>query len=347
VSNRWFIPLLGLSCLGLVIAVRLYSSSGDERIPTRVYAATRPAASPAAVPAAPKAIPKSVPSAQPAAARKDRRADAGGQTSIPRRSRRPTVSIFDRLKRVAGSLDESSVDLRNDLSASPEAWLLRGWLAMRTNDARQAIACFDRVPVQSGWHCAALSAKAEALVVLSRYDEAAAAYGEVVRLAPQDPTARYNYGVLLYRRAYFSEAAEQFRELVRLQPDDARGQYNLATLAQREGRLAEAREAWQAFVRLEPNVASAWFNLGIVWMDYEEPGEAADCFERATIIDSEDTITWLNLAVAYAGAGELQLALDAVAEADALSPGDPAVTSCQAALEQMLAEQKTSDSEEH
>lgn len=348
VSNRRFIPILGLSCLALVIVMRLYASSGDDRIATRVYAPPGAAAPPSS--AQPRRIEAPVRAPRAAAmptVRQDRRTGDDRRGSVPRRNQRSSVSWRLKAARLADRLDDAVVRWRNELDDRPETWLLRGWLAMQTGEPARALDCFDRILAGHADYTPALSAKAAMLVTLRRNEEASATYAQLIRLLPGDAAARYNYGVLLYRRALYSEAAEQFRELVRLQPGHARGQYNLATLAQREGRLSEARDAWRAFVRLEPNVASAWFNLGVVWMDYDEPAQAADCFHRAGTIAPEDGSTWLNLAIAYARAGHLQLALDAADQADELSSCDPTVMNCQAALHEMLAEQGGREAQRH
>lgn len=226
---------------------------------------------------------------------------------------------------VAAHLDEASVKLRLDATDSTTGELLGAQRDLDAGRHHAALRAYDSVLVKSKSNTVALAGRAAALTALERLDDVEASYEFLIRIAPRDAAARYNFGVLLYRRGKHGEASTQFRELVTMQPDHARGHYNLATLAQRAGRLAEARDEWLAFTRLEPSVPSGWFNLGVVQMDFEEPLDAARCFAVYTVIRPDEADGFTNLGAAHAAAGDVIEAMEAMTAADGMAPCDPMV----------------------
>jgi hypothetical protein len=177
VSNRWFIPILGLSCLALVIVLRLYVSSGDDRIPTRVYAPPGAAVPPSTAPPPRVEAPVRAPrAAAMPTVRQDRRTGDDRRGAVPRRNQRSPVSWRLKAARLADRLDAAAVRWRNDLYDCPETWLLRGWLAMQTGEPARALDCFDRILTGHADYTPALSAKAAVLVTLRRNEDASATY---------------------------------------------------------------------------------------------------------------------------------------------------------------------------
>lgn len=224
---------------------------------------------------------------------------------------------------------------------------MAGWIDGQTGNPDGAVVHFDRCLERQRDFPPALVGKAAALVAGQRFDEARMAYAELIRAAPNDAVARYNFGVLFYRCGQFGEAAAQFREAVRLDPAHARAYYNLATLAQRAGAISEARYAWEAFTRLDPNVPSAWFNLGVIRMDFDEAAAAAYCFSEVVRLRRDDAEAWLNLAIAQGAAGRWRLAQSAGETADRLSPGHPVVLRSLANIHRRLAIQGGDAAAEH
>lgn len=335
VTSRWFIPLSLLVFAALVGGLWTYLSATEEVTPSKWVRRSRDTLldSPPAKPAPPKVEPVAV--AKPA------------KKSQKKPARRfvepPTVKWSD----VAAHLDIEAVKLRLDAAESAPAELIA---AKRDLDAGRAVAAlraYDNVLARSKGNTAAMAGRAAALTALDSLDAAATCYESLVKLAPRDALARYNYGVLLCRRGAFGEAATQFRELVVLQPDHARGYYNLATLAQRAGRLTEAREAWTAFTRLEPTVPSGWFNLGVVLLDFDEPLDAARCFAVFTALRPTEADGFTNLGAALAAAGSLEDAMEALMISDALMPCDAMVMTALADLHAAMVESDGELAEEH
>ncbi len=335
VTSRWFIPLSLLIFAVLVGGLWTYLSATEEPTPAKWVRHSRDTLldSPPAKPAPPKVEPVAV--AKPA--------KKAGKKSARRFVEPPTVKWTD----VAAHVDMEAVKLRLDATESAPAELIAAKRDMDAGRAVAALRAYDNVLARSKGNTAAMAGRAAALTALDRLDEAATCYESLVTLAPRDALARYNYGVLLYRRGAFGEASTQFRELVALQPDHARGHYNLATLAQRAGRLGEARDAWTAFTRLEPAVPSGWFNLGVVLLDFDEPLDAARCFAVFSALRPTEADGFTNLGAAFAAAGSLEDALEALTISDGLMPCDAMVMTALADLHAAMIESDGERAEQH
>jgi tetratricopeptide (TPR) repeat protein len=242
-------------------------------------------------------------------------------------ARAPAVvaSLMDIAPVVAERLDEAAGRLRSDWSSSAPRLLAPAPADSPAGDPHETLRRCEALLRRSPDNCLGLARKAAALAGLGRFDEAEEVYRRLIGLAPGDSGARYNYGVLLCRRAKFGEAGEQFRSCVALRPDHAAAQANLAALAQRAGRLAEAREAWEAFTRLRPDAAAGWYNLGVTWMDYDQPEQAIRCFTAYAALAPEDPVGRVNLAMAYEAAGDLDAARETLAAAAEAWPCEASV----------------------
>ncbi len=342
-TGRWFIPIALLSFGLLVVGLWSYLSAsreGDARPNTR-------RASPDPWGAELNSPPET---AEPfdAPGRRDRRRASPTQSAMsrPPRSRR-SIPWRPLAAELAQRLDDAAVRFRSNLAGSAVYGFVRGQAEMQAGDYLAALERFDGLLAGQPDNLPAALAKADALVALGRFTEAAAIYDGALRHAPGEAAVRYDYGILLCRLARFTEAADQFRALLRIDPQHARGHYNLAIIAQVAGRLGEARDAWQDFTHLRPDSADGWFNLGVVWMDFDQPLEAAWCFLQAIAIDPEAPGGHLNLGQAYAAAGHLEAALDAMIDADELAPCDPAVMRCLADLHEQIAYPGGPDAEVH
>lgn len=95
--------------------------------------------------------------------------------------------------------------------------------------------------------------RAGALFRARRYQEAAQAYGEVVRLRPKLPDAHHNQGVALKAAGNLTDSIACFRRAVRLKPDYLAAHVSLAAALEAKGDLRGGLEhridAW----RLEPD----------------------------------------------------------------------------------------------
>lgn len=307
-GSRWFIPL-SLLVFGAMIAGLWSYLAATEEAPPRSWARIEPE-----VVESQSRADQSVDSVQPV---------AQVQSQIARRVKRPTQRAI--LPDVMEQLDDATLHLRSSLVEHGGLEVARARRELESGDFEAAIRSAEKVLSSSRNNTAALAVRAAALAGQSKWAEAERAYVRLIQVAPNDQSARYNFGVLLYRKERFGEASEQFRELLAINPEHAQGLYNLATLAQRDGRTTEAKEALLKFVALRPAVPSGWFNLGVLYMDVEETEEAGRCFAIFHSLAPEDAAGAANLARSLMAGEQIENAYELLTSCYVENPCDLAI----------------------
>jgi len=83
--------------------------------------------------------------------------------------------------------------------------------------------------------------------------EAVKAYGEALKLDPNDPNVLTDQGVMYRRLGMYQRAADNFAQAHRVDPTHAQSLYNLGVVYRYDLKdLAKAREAWKKFLALQP-----------------------------------------------------------------------------------------------
>lgn len=96
-----------------------------------------------------------------------------------------------------------------------------------------------------------------------RYEEAAAASREALRLWPDTAGAPANLGVVLNTPGRFGEAAASFRHALKLRPDYPEAYFHLGYSYLKQQQYEEACGAGLEAVRLDPSNTQAHCNLGV------------------------------------------------------------------------------------
>ncbi len=99
-----------------------------------------------------------------------------------------------------------------------------------------------------------------------------------------DAGAWRRFGEELARMDRWNEAASAFREALRLGRDDTDLNFQLAYALQQAGRDSEAVDAYRSVLRLNPADGEAWNNLGVALLSLGHTHEAARSFRRAVTL---------------------------------------------------------------
>ena len=116
-------------------------------------------------------------------------------------------------------------------------------------------------------------------------DEAKRQYDKVLKEEPDNPDARNNLAIALYRTGRRAEAKEQLLALVHRFPRHADAFNNLAVIAIDDSDWVTAEQMARRAVETDPLMASAWNNLGIALDEQSRLGDAEDAFARSLDID--------------------------------------------------------------
>ena len=128
-----------------------------------------------------------------------------------------------------------------------------------------------------------------------RYEDAAGALLEAVRLAPDRAAARAELGTLLAELGRVDEAIAQLREAVRLDGSLGRASYNLGTLLAHQGDFTDAVSYYERAEAVMPPDADLCNNLGFALQRLGDVARARRQFERAVAVDPGNANAHFNL----------------------------------------------------
>ncbi|MGH9332782.1 MAG: FG-GAP-like repeat-containing protein, partial [Vicinamibacteria bacterium] len=142
-------------------------------------------------------------------------------------------------------------------------------------------------------------------------------------LAQVDPRHRQaNRGVALLEQFRFTEAAAAFEEVVALAPGSVAGYINLGIAYFNERDFEKSRAAFEKAKTLAPENPYVHYNLGLIDKLQGNTEEAAAAFERVAALDPSDSMTQYYLGTLYANLGRLDEAEATLRGTIALQPGN-------------------------
>lgn len=119
----------------------------------------------------------------------------------------------------------------------------------------------------------------------------------------------------------WDEAAGAYREAVRLCPNDAELHTCLGDVLQTQGRIDAAIAAYEKALHIRPHSHPAWYSLGCAWLAKEEDAIAASCFEKAVALDPCHAPSQHNLGKAWYKLGLTDGSIECFRKAIALGEG--------------------------
>jgi Tfp pilus assembly protein PilF len=120
-----------------------------------------------------------------------------------------------------------------------------------------------------------------------RLNEAEAALGQALALAPEHPGALHLMGVVGFRQGRIDEAAAMMERSIAVAPETALYHRNICEVYRSLGRYDEALAAGNRAVALTPRDPHCYHNLGVLHYHRLELDEAIQCAERALALDRD------------------------------------------------------------
>jgi len=119
-----------------------------------------------------------------------------------------------------------------------------------------------------------------------KYDEATAAYYEVLVKDPKSSAAFFNLGLIAHLQSRLVAAESYYRLALDMEPNNEKALFNLAIVrANSGGGASEAVTLYKKVIGLDPNYADAHFNLAIVLRSLGQTAEAQQEFATAQKLD--------------------------------------------------------------
>jgi tetratricopeptide (TPR) repeat protein len=157
---------------------------------------------------------------------------------------------------------------------------------------------------------------------IGQLEDALACYQGAIRISPDNPKTWCNLSSVCIERGDLVEAEKAVRQALAIKPDYARAWDNLASVLSAQNRLPEAAEACQQAIRLQPSLHSAWFKFGVINFQMDELVKAQEAFNLTG--DNPDFFAYVlyYFCMIEARRGELDLALQKLAEARNADPNN-------------------------
>jgi len=163
-------------------------------------------------------------------------------------------------------------------------------------------------------------ARGRELINAGRAAQAAAAYEEVLAVAPDNPEALLNRGVALRRMGKRDEALASYLRAIAVAPDRSAVWVNAANALADAGRMAEAGAAISAGLSRQPMAAEAWLALSGMLTRQERSLAAEVCLRRAAKLAPNDPGPLIRLAGLLSQRGMLDEALAMFDQARRIGP---------------------------
>ena len=151
----------------------------------------------------------------------------------------------------------------------------------KKGDATVALTALDAAEAAGADLFALTCARASALGVKLRYDDAEKMIKLAAKLRPDAAEVHLQTGILACRRARYRDAIEPLRRGIALAPDNAVGQYFIAEALNQTDDLPGALAAYQRAAELEPDHWRALKGVGIVLDRLGRSTDAAEFYRRA------------------------------------------------------------------
>ena len=130
---------------------------------------------------------------------------------------------------------------------------------------------------------------------------AMSAYGEAIRLEPQNALAHNELGTLLFEAQKSDEAIAEFKKATEADPNYALAYYNYAFSARKAGRYDEAVTAYQRYAQLKPDDPDGKYGLAESYRALGRNAEAAAAYESYAAQETrESEREWVEKAKTYA-----------------------------------------------
>ncbi len=222
-----------------------------------------------------------------------------------------------------GRFDEMAAMLGEALRDDPDDPFLLCWLGVAEQEAGNEGAAYDyfrRAFAEEPTDPQLLAVIGGGLAMFDD-PQAERALRTAALSAPDEPTARLQYGAYLAREGMFAEALEHLRAAVQLAQNDPVAHGELGTALALKGDMAGAAEAMERALELAPDDSWTRLLLGLVYVEQGEDETAAEVLVQAADEMHDDAEAQILAALAAASQGWLDSAQVILARAEYSAEG--------------------------
>jgi tetratricopeptide (TPR) repeat protein len=190
--------------------------------------------------------------------------------------------------------------------ARPDALNLLGVCRRLQGDVDEALALIARAIEGDGKVPAYHANLGHVHKDLRQYEQAAACYGEALRLKPDYAEACHHLALTWISRDRPDLAVTGFRDALRIDPAHAESWVRLGTLARQQGDLEESERCYREALRVRPGYTEAYFALGPLLITMGKVKDGEQCIRTAIESKPDHAEAHWNLALARLLLGDLK-----------------------------------------
>jgi tetratricopeptide (TPR) repeat protein len=162
--------------------------------------------------------------------------------------------------------------------------------------------------------------KAVELTQAGKYDEAEAAYKEMLVKTPSVPEVHYNLGFVYAKKKDAAAAEAAYLKAIELKPDYVEALMALAEVYQDGGKADKAKELLTRAAAGNPNDGRIQFNLGIFHLNGGRSEEAQAAFQKAAELDPGNAEVHFHLGTLAVGQNKVDEAVTHLEKYLSMSP---------------------------
>jgi len=199
------------------------------------------------------------------------------------------VVLGDNL-RFAGQLDEAQAVLERTARENPrfaQPWLSIAEIQVRRRDLAAAAAAYDEVLQLAPDHIEALRGQGDLALMQEKTDDAGRRYARILEIDPGDPGALTKLGVVRMRERRPGEAIALFRRAVGREPANAEALLYLAGALASTGNPAEALPFFERARAADPRSTMTLNGLALTRLALGDREGAARAFRESLGIDAD------------------------------------------------------------
>jgi choline-sulfatase len=198
-----------------------------------------------------------------------------------------SVVLGDSL-RLAGRTKEAVAVLEATARKNPrfaQPWLSLAAVFVSENRIADAAAAYDNVLKTAPDQVEALRGLGDLALIRGDVEDASRRYGRILEIDPADPGALSKAGVVRVRQGRAEEGVELFRKAVEREPKNAETLLYLAGALAANGRGAEAVPYFERALAAAPPTTMALNGLGLTQLGLGDRAAAAAAFRRSLALD--------------------------------------------------------------
>lgn len=137
-----------------------------------------------------------------------------------------------------------------------------------------------------------------------RYDEAIEYSKKLIKMKPESPEIRNDFGCGLFNAGRIQEAVEQYYLALKYKPEFPQAYYNLGNALKKINNFEQALWCYQQAIKFKPDYTDAYLNLAAIFNETQQFTQAIEICDKLIKLEPSNVFAHGHRGMALAGLGE-------------------------------------------